>query len=130
MTSSYRARVHASVRTPTSGVETVSSARPSVPWALDELAASGAAVFTADLTESEADAAAAADHAHAVEAAYARGFADGEAKSRDAANVRVTTAQTLIARSAAKLDELANLAPAVLEENVAALAVVVARQIV
>ena len=70
MTSSYRARIHATVRTPPAGEPLL---RPSVPWALDELAASGTAIFTADLSEGDEARFSAGERERELEDAYQRG---------------------------------------------------------
>jgi flagellar assembly protein FliH len=65
-----------------------------------------------------------------IDEGYARGLADGEAKARAAAHGEVDEAITSLRGIAAELSEAGTLAPSILEENIAALAVVVARQIV
>jgi len=122
MTSSYRATGQASVRaTPASKVT------PAGAWALDELGAPDAPARRGAPLPSQASA---EERARLIDEGYARGLADGEAKARAAAQASVNDAVASLHTVAGELAEAATLAPAVLEENIAALAVVVARQIV
>jgi Flagellar biosynthesis/type III secretory pathway protein len=57
-------------------------------------------------------------------------LADGEKRALAAGHARLSEALALLAKINAEMQETASLAPALLEENVAALAVIVARQIV
>jgi flagellar biosynthesis/type III secretory pathway protein FliH len=126
MTSSYRATGAASVRqTPVSAVPNAAA------WSLDELAmptpkAAPAPVITPEAQQEMA----AQEKARLIDEGYARGLADGERKGLGAAQARVDQALAVIHQITAQLSEVASLAPAVLEENIAALAVIVARQIV
>jgi flagellar biosynthesis/type III secretory pathway protein FliH len=123
MTSSYRATGSASVRqTPAAVIDTAAV------WTLNELA------FPAKPGEDAAEeidpAVAAAERAALIDVHYARGLVDGERKAAAAAEARVAEIRALVATATDKLAEAANVAPAVLEENLATLAVIVARQIV
>lgn len=126
MTSSYRATGHASVRqTPPS------SAAPIDPWSLAELAAPDQEHPANAPAAGGASATLSADErARLIDEGYARGLRDGEQKARGAAQARVDQALKVVAEVTQQLHEVASLAPAVLEENIAALAVIVARQIV
>jgi len=128
MTSSFRATGQASVRaTP------ASSATAPGAWSLTELkvpavstpgkdSAPAAPMITAALVAEE--------RARAIDEGYARGLADGERKGKAAAQAQVSDAIAVLNDAVEQLHELATLAPPILEENIAALAVVVARQIV
>src|SRR4051812_23938700 len=124
MTSSYKATGTASVRRTASIVTPKAGA-----WALDELAFPAGAV--ANPETSKPDLAATADErARLIDEAFARGMAEGERKTQAAAQAQVDEALSLIGDITTRLQEVASLAPGVLEDNVAALAVIVARQIV
>jgi flagellar biosynthesis/type III secretory pathway protein FliH len=125
MTSSFKATGAASVRPTPIGSKTIGS------WAPNELAMTpmdsmeplpSPAPRTAQLSADE--------RAALLDEGYARGLADGEKKASAAANARVEDAVAMLDRVVAQMHEVASLAPAVLEENIAALAVIVARQIV
>lgn len=120
MKSSFKATGHASVRaTPAAQV-------PGSVWSLDELGVPAGDKNRRDLpSQVTAD-----ERARLIDEGYARGLADGEAKARAAAQATVNDAVSSARRIAAELSEAGALAPAILEENIAALAVVVARQIV
>lgn len=129
MTSSYRATSHASVRsTPAASMATPGA------WALNELkmpAAPGAPVQnTVPVAPQISAALVAEERAQAVAEGYARGLADGEQKGHAAAQAQVSETVAVLNAAVDHLHEVASLAPAILEENIAALAVVVARQIV
>jgi|SRR5581483_8375584 len=123
MTASFRATGMASIRaTPAAQVD-------GTVWALDELALPS----TGDTPRGQRavpSQVAADERARLIDEGYARGLADGEAKARGAAQAMMNDAVTALHGIAAELSEAGSLAPAVLEENIAALAVVVARQIV
>jgi flagellar assembly protein FliH len=126
MTSSYRATGVAGVRqTPASAVSNAGV------WALSELH-----VDTPTAAPREATAPApspemiAQEKARLIDEGYARGLADGERKAAGAAQARVAEALSVIQSITSQISEVASLAPAILEENIAALAVIVARQIV
>ena len=126
MTSSFKATGQASVRaTPAAQVSTAGA------WFLDELAdpsapnAAGARAARAAASQLTAE-----ERSRLIDEGYARGLADGEAKARAAAQQRVREAMTTIDEATTRLKELTAMAPFVLEENIAALAIVVARQIV
>ena len=120
MKGSFKATGQASVRaTPAAQV-------PGSVWSLDELSAPGADKKGRSLpSQVTAD-----ERARLIDEGYARGLADGEAKARAAAEASVNDAVSSTHRIAAELTEAGALAPAVLQENIAALAVIVARQIV
>lgn len=120
MTSSFKATGQASVRgTPAAQIT-------GGAWTLDELSVPGGAkgrpAVPSQVTADE--------RARLIDEGYARGLADGEAKARAAAQATVNEAVSSIRAIAAELSEAGTLAPAIMEENIAALAVVVARQIV
>jgi flagellar biosynthesis/type III secretory pathway protein FliH len=118
--SSLKATGHASVRA-TPAAQVAGSV-----WALDELAGGdkgrGGRALPSQVTAEE--------RARLIDEGYARGLADGEAKARAAAQATVNQAVASMRGVAAELSEAGTLAPSILEENIAALAVVVARQIV
>ena len=126
MTSSYRATSHASVRqTPAAVISTAAA------WAPDELSFPQHTSQPAVAAEPEIDPAVlAAERAALIDEGYARGLADGERKVTMALQARMDTTIAALSETIAKLSEAATRAPAVLEENIAALAVIVARQIV
>ncbi len=125
MTSSFRATGHASVRqTPPS------AAAPVDAWSLAELAASDIEGSSKAAIANAQSAPSAEERARLVDEGYARGLVDGERRSLAAAQSRVDQALAVVADLSEQLREAASLAPAVLEENIAALAVIVARQIV
>jgi len=133
MTSSYRATGSASVRqTPAAVINESVSA-----WTLNELP------FPAKLASFDDDssivehvnpamlaAEQAAERAALIDEHYARGLVDGERKAAAAAAAQLREIRTAVAAAADKLAEAANVAPGVLEENIATLAVIVARHIV
>jgi flagellar biosynthesis/type III secretory pathway protein FliH len=130
MTSSFRATGAASVRqTPAAVIETAAV------WTLNELPFPPKDTFgdEADveiIDPAMAAAEQAAERAALIDEHYARGLVDGERKAAAAAEARVAEIRALVATATDKLAEAANVAPAVLEENLATLAVIVARQIV
>lgn len=126
MTSSYRATGQASVRaTPAAQVS------PAGAWFLDELADPTAPNAPAARTaRAAAPQVTAEERARLIDEGYARGLADGEMKARAAAQQHVLQAVAALGDATTRLKELTAMAPSVLEENVAALAIVVARQIV
>jgi flagellar biosynthesis/type III secretory pathway protein FliH len=125
MTSSFRATGIASVRaTPAAHVPSAGA------WTLNELASFASAEPVNALSEAESAALAAKEAARLVDDAYARGLADGERRATAQSQTRVHDALTVIEKITTELRESASLAPAILEENIAALAVLVARQIV
>lgn len=133
MTSSYRATGSASVRQTPGAVikETVSA------WTLSELAFPKSASFEDELSPivEEIDPAMlaaeqAAERAALIDEHYARGLVDGEHKAVAAAAAQMNEIRSLVAAATDKLAEAANVAPGVLEENIATLAVIVARHIV
>jgi flagellar assembly protein FliH len=125
MTSSYRATGAASVRQMSVG--DVSNAGL---WSLNELAMPTPSGSLTPVDPAAAKAEAAADNARMIDEAYARGLVDGERKGAAAAQARLSDALTVLEIAAKQLREAAALAPAELEDNIAALATVVARQII
>ncbi|MDB4878212.1 MAG: hypothetical protein JWM41_4658 [Gemmatimonadetes bacterium] len=126
MTSSYRATGHASVRaTPAASVQPAAGA-----WAPNELAvpreraaaSPNVPIVTAAMVAEERD--------RAIQEGYARGLADGEQRGFAAAQSQVSEAAVVLAQVTVQLQDASTLAPAILEENIAAIAVIVARQIV
>lgn len=121
MTSSYKATGTASVR------QTPAAALPNAgPWALVELG-------TLDPARAKAPAQptiSPEERARLIDEGYARGLADGERKGLASAQAQIDGALALISQITAQLKDVASVAPAVLEENIGALAVIVARQIV
>jgi flagellar biosynthesis/type III secretory pathway protein FliH len=107
---------------------------PAGAWSLSELKVPvGAAMQPKDVPAAPPPITAALvaeERARAIDEGYARGLADGEHKGRAAAQAQVSEAVAVLDGAVAQLHEVATLAPAILEENIAALAVVVARQIV
>jgi flagellar biosynthesis/type III secretory pathway protein FliH len=127
MTSSYKATGAASVRQAPEVIESVSA------WTLNELAfpPKANALDVDDVEVEHVDpAAVAAERAALIDEHYARGLVDGERKATAAAHARINELQALVAEAADKLAEATSIAPSVLEENIATLAVIVARQIV
>lgn len=125
MTSSFRATGQASVRlTPAAQVQTAGA------WAPLELSMPGTAGAAAPATRLANDALTAAERTTLIDEGYARGLADGETKALAAGQATVSGALAVINDAYDKLNEVIALAPAVIEENIAALAVIVARQIV
>ena len=119
MTSSLKATGQASVRaTPAAQVA-------GAVWKLDELNQPGDPKARAVPSQVAAD-----ERAKLIDEGYARGLADGEAKARAAAQAAVNEVVASVRTLAAELSEAGSMAPALLEENVAALAIVVARQII
>lgn len=131
MTSSYRATGAASVRQASAAVAETASA-----WTLNELPFAKASMFaedaevTHDVDPSIAAAELAAERAALIDEHYARGLVDGERKAAAAAQQRINDTLAIVATATDKLAEAANVAPGVLEENIATLAVIVARHIV
>jgi len=133
MTSSYRATGAASVRQPRPSVVEAPTA-----WTLSELAfpAKTASFDEAispiveDVDPVMLDAERAAERAALIDEHYARGLVDGERKAVAVAQAQIAEIRSLVASATDKLADAANVAPGVLEENIATLAVIVARQIV
>src|SRR5262249_53451434 len=119
MTSSLRATVGASVRQ-TPGAAVAGAAA----WSLTDLSAAATA------SGSNAAAMSAEERAALIEEGYASGYADGQKHGTEAAQARVSQALALIDKITVDVQATASLAPSMLDENVAALAVIVARQIV
>ncbi len=129
MISSFRATGHASVR----GTPVAADAIPGA-WAPAELAMPAAAALPVEEQSPEDRAAAmvaeANERARVIDEAYARGLVDGERRAIAAGNARVNEAIGTIAAIAAQMREAAAAAPVVLEDNISALATIVARHIV
>lgn len=127
MTSSYKATGAASVRQISDVTENASA------WTPSELAfppkPGALGVDDADVEHID-PAAVAAERAALIDEHYARGLVDGEKKAAAAAQARMNELQALVIEATGKLAEATNIAPSVLEENIATLAVIVARQIV
>lgn len=70
------------------------------------------------------------EKARLIDEGYARGLADGEAKTRAAMTASVHEALGAVDEAIDRLAEMTAIAPSVLEENIVALAIVVARQII
>jgi flagellar biosynthesis/type III secretory pathway protein FliH len=125
MTSSFRATGSASVRqVPTA--ETPSAGR----WTLDELTVTTPSGGQRPVNPEAARQLTAEEKARLIDEGYARGLADGERKGLHAAQARVTEALTTLQNVATQMQDVSSLAAAVLEENIATLAVVIARQII
>lgn len=127
MTSSYRATGMASVRaTPAASVTTAGE------WSPRELGGGALQSTAAPSPAAIAEAAAltAAERSSLIDEGYARGLADGERKGAAAAQARVASALAVLNDANAKLNDVLALAPGIVEENVTALAIIVARQIV
>ncbi|MGH7617132.1 MAG: FliH/SctL family protein [Gemmatimonadaceae bacterium] len=121
MTSSFKATGQASVRaTPAAQVT-------GAAWSLDELALPGTPGRGTGAIPSQVTA---EEKARLIDEGYARGLADGDARARAAAQAAVTEAVGSLRAIAAELREAGALAPAIMEDNIVALAVLVARQIV
>jgi len=102
--------------------------QPGAAWSLDELATPNAAT---DLYPSDSGTGLSGnERAQLIDDGYARGLADGEMRAAATGQARVNEALALLAKITTQMQDTASLAPALLEENVAALAVIVARQIV
>jgi len=128
MTSSYRATGHASVR------QTPAAALPSAgSWSLNELTMftppGSAHAVSPEPTPQQAQIAA-EEKARLIDEGYARGLADGERRGEAKAQAQLSEAMAVARVAVAKVNDIASLAEGVLEENIAALAVIVARQIV
>jgi flagellar biosynthesis/type III secretory pathway protein FliH len=120
MTSSLKATGRASVR------QTPGAAVPgALAWSLTDLTAAAAAN-----PGSASMAVSAEERAALIEEGYASGFADGQQKAIEMSQARVTQALAIINNAVNQVQTVASLAPSMLEENIAALATIVARQIV
>ena len=117
MTSSLKATGQASLRV-TPSVAVTNAA----PWALTDLAATARSGVSSTIT--------AEARAQLIAEGYAAGFLDGQKKGTESAQVQVKQSLALIEKLLEQIQGAASLAPSILEENVAALAVIVARQIV
>jgi flagellar assembly protein FliH len=126
MTSSYRATGNASVRaTPAASVQP-----PAGVWAPNELAVQRQRTADSPNVPVVTSAIVAEEREQAIQEGYTRGLAEGERIGFAAAQSQVSEAATVLAQITAQLQEASTLAPAILEENIAAIAVIVARQIV
>ena len=117
MTSSLKATGQASLRV-TPSVAVTNAA----PWALTDLAATARSGVSSTIT--------AEARAQLIAEGYTAGFADGQKKGAESAQARVTQSLALVDKVLEQIQGAASLAPSILEENVSALAVIVARQIV
>jgi len=125
MTSSYRATGVASVRTTPAALVPTAGA-----WTLKELGGHTANDPANALSDAQSAVLRAEEAARLADDAYARGLADGERRAVAQSQTRVRDALAIIDEITAEMRESLSLAPAILEENIAALAVLVARQIV
>ncbi|HEY4132893.1 MAG TPA: FliH/SctL family protein [Gemmatimonadaceae bacterium] len=136
MTSSYKATGAASVRQPRAAVVETPSA-----WTLNELAVPAknfsfddddvdGSPIVVEMDPAILEAERAAERAALIDEHYARGLVDGERKASAAAAAQVEQIRAFVATATDKLADAANIAPGVLEENIATLAVIVARHIV
>jgi flagellar assembly protein FliH len=123
MTSSLKATGHAAVR----GTPAASVVGAAV-WALTDLGAN--LPVSNRPAPNTSPAAMAEERARLVAEGYASGLTDGRQQGVEAAQARVTESLVLIEKLTTQLNAAAALAPSILEENIAALAVIVARQIV
>jgi flagellar assembly protein FliH len=71
----------------------------------------------------------AAERAALIEQGHARGLEEGMRQGRAAAQAELTHALALLGEATTQMHDIASLAPAILEENVTALAITIARQI-
>lgn len=117
MTSSLKATGQASLRV-TPSVAVTNAA----PWALTDLAPTARSGVSSTIT--------AEARAQLIAEGYTAGFADGQKKGAESAQVQVKQSLALIEKLLEQIQGAASLAPSILEENVSALAVIVARQIV
>lgn len=123
--SSFKATGHASVRaTPAAQVTSAGA------WFLDELATPSAPSARGAAERPLPSQIDAAERARLIDEGYACGLADGEARARAAAQASVSDAINVLRGAAEQLRELSATATAVAEDNVAALAIIVARQII
>jgi flagellar biosynthesis/type III secretory pathway protein FliH len=124
MTSSLKATGHAAIRgTPAASVVGAAT------WALTELGPSTVS-GTRSGTNMSAPTATPEERARLVAEGYAAGIIDGERKGMELAEARVKESLGLIEKLTTQLNAAAALAPSILEENIAAISVIVARQIV
>jgi flagellar biosynthesis/type III secretory pathway protein FliH len=124
MTSSLKATGHAAVRgTP------AASFVGAVTWALTDLGASTVGDARGP-THAPSAGSAAEERSRLIAEGYAMGLADGERKGLETAQARVDESLALMEKLTTQLNAAAALAPSILEENIAAISVIVARQIV
>jgi flagellar assembly protein FliH len=120
MTSSLKATGRASIRqTPGAAVAGASV------WSLTDLS-----VLANTASGAASAAMSAEERAALIEEGYASGFTEGQKKGVEAAQARVSQAVALVDKLLEQLQETASVAPSMLEENIATLATIVARQIV
>ena len=125
MTSSFRGTGQASVRgTPATQATTAGV------WTPRELSMTNSTAAPSPAAQAATAALSAAERASLIDEGYARGLADGQAKGLAASQARVEGALAVLNDANAKLNEVLALAPGVVEENITALAIIVARQIV
>lgn len=128
MTSSLKATGHAAVRATPAAQVTGAGV-----WSLMELAVPGKNGPIGKVLNDprEVPSQISADEkAKLIDEGYARGLRDGEAKARAAAQASVADALSVVRDISTQLSEINTMAPAILEENVAAIAVVIARQVI
>ena len=124
MTSSFRATGHAAIRgTPAASVAGAAT------WALTDL---GPSTVSGTLSGANMSAPTATpeERARLIAEGYSAGVADGQRKGLEMGQARVRESLAVIEKLTAQLNAAAGLAPAILEENIAAISVIVARQIV
>jgi flagellar biosynthesis/type III secretory pathway protein FliH len=126
---SLKATGHASVRTTPAGQVTGAGV-----WSLMELALPAGTGLMGKVLNAEPrevpSQITADEKAKLIDEGYARGLRDGEAKARAAAQASVVDALSVVREVSTQLSEINTMAPAILEENVAAIAIIVARQII
>jgi flagellar assembly protein FliH len=124
MTSSLKATGHAAIRgTPAASVVGAAT------WALTDLGPSTVS-GTRSGANMSAPSATPEERARLIAEGYASGLADGQRKAAELAEARVAESLTVIEKLTTQLNAAATLAPTILEENIAAISVIVARQIV
>lgn len=104
--------------------------RASTPWALDELALEMVDPLADRTTAEQSALFSIAEREQLLEESYRRGLAEGGARAAKEGERRVSEVTAMTSEMVIRLEALTALAPGILEENVAALAVIVARQIV
>lgn len=129
MTSSLKATGHAAVRATPAAQVTGAGV-----WSLMELALPAGnglqgKVLNAEPREVPSQITA-EEKAKLIDEGYARGLRDGEAKARAAAQASVQEALGVVRDVSNQLSEITAIAPHILEENVAAIAIIIARQLI
>ncbi|HTR79910.1 MAG TPA: FliH/SctL family protein [Gemmatimonadaceae bacterium] len=116
---------HSTVR-----VAHASDGRPSTPWAPDEITLDAIDPLDDRTAAEQALQFSAAEREQLLEDAYTRGLTEGLARGARETERRMADAGAVLTEAVQQLEATTELAPGILEENVAALAVMVARQIV